>query len=160
MNLHRYFGWVLAAFVIGFAACGGATQRPAVIKVSSTTSFGMCAGYCKTRLEIAPDQAVLTQEGWERGEGESPPARALVIALSAQEWQEIADAAAAARIEGLPETIGCPDCADGGAESLTIESAGRSKTITFDHGAEIEEAHALLERVRTLRARLTPQELR
>ncbi|MGH9419952.1 MAG: hypothetical protein ACRD3J_08265, partial [Thermoanaerobaculia bacterium] len=78
-------------------------------------------------------------------------------ALSAGEWQEIAQLAADARIGALPDTIGCPDCADGGAESLTIAGA-TERTITFEHGARIEEVQPLLERVRALRTRLTPAE--
>ena len=148
---------VLAA--LSLAACeSGVTQAGAVTKVASTTSFGMCAGYCKTTLEITPTQAVLTREGWGRGAGANLPLQRLTAPLSAQEWQDIASAAQAAKIDGLPETIGCPDCADGGAESLTIVGAKGTKTIKFDHGAAIAEAQPLLDRVRALRTRMLPKE--
>lgn len=85
------------------------------------------------------------------------PDQRFTASLSASEWQEIAQLAANARLGGLPDTIGCPDCADGGAESLMIAGA-TERTITFDHGAQIAEAQPLLDRVRALRARLTPAE--
>ena len=118
----------------------------------------MCVGYCKTTLEIAEGEAVLTREAWGRGAGANLPLQRFTAQLTPQEWQEFAGLAAAAKIDGLPERIGCPDCADGGAESLTIVTAGATKTITFDHGAAIKEAQPLLDRVRALRARLTPKE--
>jgi hypothetical protein len=126
--------------------------------VASTTSFGMCAGYCKTTLEISADGAVLTREPWGRGAGSGLPVQRFTAVLSAAEWDDIATAAAAAKIEALPETIGCPDCADGGAESLTIAGPNGTKTITFDHGATIAEAQPLIDRVRALRNRMAPKE--
>lgn len=145
------------AMMIGLAGCSDATTSTAggVTQVVSTTSFGMCVGYCKTRLELSPGKAVLVREPGGRGEPTLPVERK-EEPLSAQAWDEIARAAAAAKIDGLPDVIGCPDCADGGAESLTIVGAGRSKTITFEHGAAVEGAGPLLERVRAVRARMVP----
>jgi hypothetical protein len=144
---------------LSLTACESGAMKPsAVTKVASTTSFGMCVGYCKTTLEISEKEAVLTREAWGRGAGAILPVQRLTAALSAQEWGDIAAAAEAAKIDALPERIGCPDCADGGAESLTIVSAKGEKTITFDHGAAIAEAQPLLDRVRALRARMLPKE--
>ncbi|NOT39807.1 MAG: hypothetical protein HOP13_04875 [Alphaproteobacteria bacterium] len=152
------FGLVAVA-ALSLAACeSGAVKTAAVTKVASTTSFGMCAGYCKTTLEITANEAVLTREAWGRGAASGLPTQRFNAALSAQEWDDIAAAAAAAKIDGLPERIGCPDCADGGAESLTIVGAKGTKTITFDHGAAVAEAQPLIERVRALRARMMPKE--
>ncbi|MFM9865411.1 MAG: hypothetical protein ACKVRO_17610 [Micropepsaceae bacterium] len=148
-----------AVAVFSLAACeSGAVKPAAVTKVTSTTSFGMCAGYCKTTLEISANVAVLTREAWGRGAASGLPTQRFTSPLSAQEWDDIAAAAAAAKIDGLPERIGCPDCADGGAESLTIVGPKGTKTITFDHGATVAEAQPLIERVRALRTRMMPKE--
>lgn len=151
-------GALAAALSLG--ACATAAPAPtqaSVRQVVSTTSFGMCVGYCSTRLELSQAGAVLVRSS-RGGRGGAPlPDQRFAAPLSASEWQEIAQLAANARIAALPDTIGCPDCADGGAESLTIAGA-TERTITFEHGARIEEAHPLLERVRALRARLTPAE--
>ena len=158
MNSILRFG-VVAIAAFSLTACESSATKPlAVTKVASTTSFGMCAGYCKTTLEISEKEAVLTREAWGRGAGANLPVQRLTTPLSAQEWQDIATAAAAAKIDALPERIGCPDCADGGAESLTIVGAKGEKTITFDHGAAIAEAQPLLDRVRALRTRMLPKE--
>jgi hypothetical protein len=158
MNIRARFGWVVTiAAVLGLAACGNETMEASgVERVVSTTSFGMCMGYCSTRLEISEGQAVLVREGGGRG-GPTLPAQRATATLDAREWQEIARLAAAAKYDGLPAVIGCPDCADGGAESLTVESPTGNKTVSFDHGAKIEALQPLLDRVRDLRAKLTPK---
>lgn len=138
------------------AACAGAPVD--ISRVSSTTSFGMCAGYCKTTLDIEPGGATLTSEPWGRGMDPAAAPRRATKPLTPEEWRAIARLASAAKIDALPDVIGCPDCADGGAESLTIVSPRGSRTITFDHGATIQEAQPLLDRVRALRAQLAEQE--
>jgi hypothetical protein len=158
MNVALRFA-LAAVTALSLTACESGAMKPSTItKVASTTSFGMCAGYCKTTLEISEKEAVLTREAWGRGAGANLPVQRFATPLSAPEWQDIAAAAEAATIDALPERIGCPDCADGGAESLTIVSAKGTKTITFDHGATIAEAQPLLDRVRALRTRMLPKE--
>lgn len=128
-----------------------------VTRIESTTSFGMCMGYCRTRLELTQAEFVLIREPGGRG-APTLPVQRFTATPAAGEWQQLATLAAAARIAGLPETIGCPDCADGGAESLAITGTGGEKKVTFDHGADISELQPLLTRVREIRVRLTPPE--
>lgn len=157
MKAHMGLGLCVAA-VLAACASGGTDETGGVDRIASTTSFGMCIGYCKTSLDISEGEAVLKREAWGRGSGGELPPQRFSATLSPGEWRDLAELAAAARIDALPDVIGCPDCADGGAESLTIVVDGVSKTIAFDHGADIKEAGLLLERVRALRARLTPAE--
>lgn len=154
---HRLAAAAIAVALV-LAACGSeSSARPGVTQVVSTTSFGMCVGYCSTRLEIAAGQAVLVRSSrGGRGAQELPEQR-FTAPLSPGEWREIARLAEAAKLDDLPAVIGCPDCADGGAESLSVVGAGGTKTITFEHGAAIAEAQPLLERVRALRTMLTPK---
>jgi hypothetical protein len=159
MRMIGRFGFLAAGLLtLALAAC--TTSAPAsspVRQVVSTTSFGMCVGYCSTRLELSEAGAVLTRSSRGGRGGASLPDQRFEAELSAGEWQEISALAARTNLSGLPDTIGCPDCADGGAESLTIAGASE-RTITFEHGATIAEVQPLLERVRALRERLTPRE--
>lgn len=145
----------VAAMALALAGCATATTAPTEVRqIVSTTSFGMCVGYCSTRLEISEGQAVLIRDGRSgRGSAELPDQR-FTQTLTQAEWQEFARLAAATDLSGLPPTIGCPDCADGGAESLSINGAS---AVTFDFGADVAPAQALLERVRALRTRMTPE---
>lgn len=145
-----------AAAALTLAGCGEGVA-PGVSSVASTTSFGMCVGYCSTQLEISEGQAVLTRTSrGGRGTQELPDQR-FTQTLTHAEWVEITHLAAAAKFEGLPPVIGCPDCADGGAESLTVNGGTVPKTVSFEHGATVEQVQPLLERVRAIRAKLTPK---
>ena len=147
----------LAAAVAFILSSCGYGAAPGVLQVVSTTSFGMCAGYCSTRLEISAGAAVLTRTSrGGRGAQELPEQR-FTQTLTPDEWVEITRLAAAAKFDGLPPVIGCPDCADGGAESLTIMGTTVPKTVSFDHGATVEQVQPLLDRVRALRAKLMPK---
>ncbi len=117
----------------------------------------MCVGYCTTRLEISEGQAVLVREARGGRGGQDQPEQRFSAVLAPSEWQAIARLAANTNLDELPPVIGCPDCADGGAESLTIASAGKSRSVSFEYGATIEQAQPLLDRVRALRTRMTPE---
>lgn len=157
MTRSKFF---LAAALL-LAACASAPEetRSDVRQIVSTTSFGMCVGYCTTRLEISPGRAVLIRQArGGRGAPQNLPDQRYAAVLTPEEWDAFQQAAANTDLSGLPGTIGCPDCADGGAESLTITGSGQPQTISFEYNAPIAQAAPLLERVRSLRARLTPAE--
>lgn len=146
---------------LALGACASGAAPPAgITRVISTTSFGMCVGYCRTRLEITEAQAVLVRAGssGRGGGGAALPDQRFSASLSAGEWQEIQRLAADADLGALPDVVGCPDCADGGAEGLTIEQPGGSESVSFEFGARLAPAQPLLDRVRTLRTRLTPED--
>jgi len=151
--------WWAGVLAVTFclAACAREIEPTTNVRqVVSTTSFGECAGYCLTRLEISEGQAVLIREGHGGGAPDLPEQR-ISTALTQREWREIASLAASTSLQGLPPVIGCPDCADGGAESLTITNANESRSVSFEYGATIEQAQPLLVRVRALRTRMMPK---
>lgn len=139
----------------GCASEVGATHG--VRQIVSTTSFGMCVGYCTTRLEISEGQAVLARESRGGRGAQVLPAQRFSTVLAPSEWQEFERLARSTDLGALPSVIGCPDCADGGAETLSIANARGQQSVSFDYGATIEQAQPLLERVRAMRARLTPE---
>lgn len=151
--------WIVAALAafVSLTACASEQAAPpaSVSQIVSTTSFGMCQGYCSTRLEIADGEAVLIREAGGRGPRTLPTQR-FTATLTPSEWADISRLAANTDLSPLPPVIGCPDCADGGAESLTIARGGETHSVSFDHGATVAAAQPLLDRVRALRTRLTP----
>jgi hypothetical protein len=153
--------WPASIFALVLAACAsGPAPTANVTRVVSTTSFGMCVGYCTTRLEISEGQAVLIREA-RGGRGAPNPAQTpqrYATPLTPGEWQEIRRLAANVDFRALPDTVGCPDCADGGAESLMVEGPGGVESVSLEFRASIPQAQPLLDRVRALRERLTPRE--
>ncbi len=151
-----------AGLLLASCASTPASQSNASVdRIVSTTSFGMCIGYCSTRLEISQNEAVLIRQArGGRGNPNNLPDQRIAAPITSAEWEEIAALASATPLDTLPEVIGCPDCADGGAESLAIvrDGQGAPRTITFDFNGEVAGAGPLLERIRTIRARLSPTE--
>lgn len=155
------WSWRTALGAVGLALLGGvascAQQTPttpsgAISLIGSTTSFGFCApsSYCTTRLEARADGALYVAES------RNLPARQARISLSSAEWQGLVNALDETRLRALPAVVGCPDCADGGAETLTAVVNGRSTTVTFEYGRDLPGLEALLRRVRALRERAAP----
>lgn len=159
-TMRMLFGLAIALTAsLAMASCidNQLEQARGIERIVATTSFGMCVGYCKTRLEITQDEAVLLREPGGRG-GTTKPVQRLTTKLSPSEWQDLTRLAEAAKFEGLPPVIGCPDCADGGAESLEVSGPGGTKSVSFDHGANVEPLQPLLNRVRAIRLKLLPME--
>jgi hypothetical protein len=143
---------LLALVASTFVGCGSSPTGPddvAAIRVA--TSFGFCLGYCQATLEITPQGLVYLEEDLRGG---LPPRRQSAT-LSAAEWQSLVEAVDRSRMESLPERIGCPDCADGGAEWLEVVATDWQRRITFEARASIPELQPLLERARALRSRFT-----
>lgn len=118
--------------------------------IETGTSFGECIGYCKSTLTLEGSSAKYTEESWRPAED---PAKAVDYIIDDTELSAIQTVMEITDISSLDEVIGCPDCADGGAEWLNISRGGKTKKITFEYGADIKEISALMALLRPLRQR-------
>ena len=151
-KIPRRAAWT-ASLALLLAACGGGSPAAApsdVLAIRATTSFGFCVGYCRSTLEISGERATYRLVD---------PRAALpdverTVTVAAAEWDALRSAVDRSRIESLPGVIGCPDCADGGAESLEVVADDWSRSITFEYQAAVPSIQPLLDRVRALRERL------
>jgi hypothetical protein len=139
------------ALVMG-ACAEGPSVASDVSLVEWTSSFGFCPpeSYCTTRLRVTGTEAVVTLESRQS------PTVSRTVQLGAAEADALAEAAAEARFDGLGPVIGCPDCADGGAETLSVTAAGDQRTVTFEYNAPVDRLEPLLGQVRGLVDRLRP----
>lgn len=141
--------WLLVFGLPAVAACGSpSTPSAEPAAFTSVVSFGFCAPtiYCTSRLELSERRAVLTYESREQAP--------LVQRRDLQpgEWQRLVAALDAARLRALPSRIGCPDCADGGAETLTVAFAdGPSSTVTFEFDRDVAGIEAVQAQIRSIR---------
>src|SRR5688572_15868556 len=126
---------LLVVGLVALPTCGSpSSPSDQPVAFTGIVSFGFCAPalYCTSRLELSEQGAVLTYESQERAP------RVQRRDLQPGEWQRLVAALDATRLGALPSRIGCPDCADGGAETLTVAFAdGRSSSVTFEYNQDV-----------------------
>ncbi|MEQ9304392.1 MAG: hypothetical protein RJQ14_10810 [Marinoscillum sp.] len=116
------------------------------------TSFGECTGYCITETRVTGLDVEVVAKMWfseedaQQAEGE----------LTTEQRDGIIEGIDLAKFEALPETIGCPDCADGGSEWLELTIGNELKRVTFEYGDSINGIDDAIEILRAVTEELHP----
>ena len=101
-----------------------------IIQIKYGTSFNNCIGYCKKDLILSPGVTNFTKQGFS---GTPAPVSCTVI-LDSNSWNSIKTGMSISSFFNLPLTIGCPDCADGGAEWIEMYlSNGDIHKVKFEY---------------------------
>lgn len=95
------------------------------------TSFGMCVGYCLNQVAIINNGRI---DFTKRANGFNPSVKTCTKAIAESEINALKALVNVAEFNKLPAIIGCPDCADGGAEWISINVDGKVKKVTYDYG--------------------------
>lgn len=143
---------LLIPFALLGTACGSPTSRSEPIGFVHTVSFGFCfpSSYCISRLELSPREAVLTYQSDQRA---TIVQRRLDVAM----WTRAVDALDASGLRALPEVVGCPNCVDGGTESLRVAFGdGQADGITFEAGADVPGIEAVVDVLREIQLSFPP----
>lgn len=143
---------ILASIVALFISqCGQKTLQPEVdstsVIIRSGTSFGFCIGYCERELTLNGTSATFVI----RGTRQQLPDKTCTGTLTADEWNALVTKASFSAFQQQPERLGCPDCADGGAEFVEIETEGKKHRVTFEAGKTIPGFESLVELLRKKR---------
>jgi hypothetical protein len=133
-------------FVFGFSACEK-NKTAKLTEIGYGTSFGMCAGYCVNTILIHYSEVVFTKSK----NGNSPDTKTCEHEFSAAELDTLKALVKISDFEKLPEVIGCPDCADGGAEWVSLKVEGKVKKVTFEYNNAPEELKDLVTKLRTIK---------
>lgn len=119
--------------------------------VNYGTSFGMCVGPCRKELNLVKDELVFTvyiTEGRGAVGGVPKSYKEKLTNLYASNIIQNIDFEA---FKKLPEVIGCPDCADGGAEWIEIIKDDSKHKVTFEFGTSPKEIEKLVQLLREKR---------
>lgn len=138
----------LAALVLSLGACKNpknASTETTVLSIKHGTSFGHCRGYC-TKEKIYTPTAIESIETSRDPERE--PAKNSLSDFSESEFKALVATIDFEKWNALEERIGCPDCADGGAEYIEITTTKGTKRVTFEYGANVEPIQALILKLR------------
>lgn len=130
---------------------GPVSETPQILSIETGTSFGMCIGYCNKTMQVNAQKVILTQVGNRSTEY---PKVTKELAFSAKRWIELSSTVDLDAFNALPQVIGCPDCADGGAESITIITTEGEKKVTFEFNSAIKDIEPFLTRLRALRTEM------
>lgn len=115
------------------------------------TSFGMCADYCITDVEITAESIYISQYGWNN----SVTPKSKTSSFQEKKYNQLLARVDQAKFLALDPVIGCPDCADGGAEWVEVTIGARTKKVTFGYGADIEGISEAVSELRDLTKNLS-----
>ena len=136
----------LLALSLNFISCE--KQRvESIDSISYGTSFGMCASYCINNLSISNDNVTFSKSK----HGQTPDTKTCTSAISKDELTAIKNLVDENKVIALPERIGCPDCADGGAEWVSITLGGKTHKVVFEYGKAPVELAAIVAKFRVLK---------
>ena len=144
--------WVLLALLLFLSCSDSGTAPRSVTIVRTGTSFGECAGWCFQDVEIRGIFATFLLRQWTPGQAEYRGTSRLTL----DEWRSLVRALDMEALAALPDVLGCPDCADGGAEWIEVEHEGTGKRVTFEFGSQIPPIQSLLDAARALREEILP----
>ncbi|MEQ9468541.1 MAG: hypothetical protein RLN88_14100 [Ekhidna sp.] len=130
-------------FAVALSNCQDDFRTLEITKIKYGTSFGMCMGYCTQILII--ENNIASKKLVSRNESDSEKSCSRSINSS-----EIFSQVNRERFNDLPETIGCPDCADGGSEWIEITTNIGSKKVIYEYGKEPNEVKGYIDDLRSL----------
>jgi hypothetical protein len=93
-------------------------------------SFGECGGLCFGDLQLMPGATI----DYTLGSWEGTTSWSLSAALTSAGEAELVSLWAAVNYSALEPVYGCPDCADGGAQSMTWHEISVSFTTEYEYG--------------------------
>ena len=125
-----------------FSQCQDEFQESAITSVTFGTSFGMCAGYCTQIVTFSDNKVSKTVIPRLDPKLEE---KTCTLPYDLNRITTLIDYEAFA---SLPETIGCPDCADGGAEWIEIATPEGTKKVTYEFQKEPDEVKSFINELR------------
>ena len=140
-----------------FAPVEKASSGDELLSIRFGTSFGECLGYCVNTLMIDEQNMTLSREGWVQG-GSLPGLR-FEAGPDSKRWSMLRTAwsANAESFSELDSIIGCPDCADGGAEWIEVRTASGRKKVTYEYATDLQGIGELQRSLRGLMAQMQAQ---
>lgn len=110
------------------------------------TSFGECAGYCLTDLEVSAEQVYYVSYGWHN----SQTPKTNTVTFTSEQYNHLLGLFDQDKFLALDPVIGCPDCADGGSEWIEMTIGSRTKKVTFEYHKDIDPIAPLIDELRSL----------
>lgn len=127
--------------VLMFSACHECETDPSITEVKYGISFGECIGYCGHDITLT-DGSSDSHHYYYWG------AQDLLCSESYSNWESLTSSINFDNFKDLDAIIGCPDCADGGAEWIEITSDGETHKVTFEYFDEPNTTSGYIQELR------------
>ncbi|HEY9841983.1 MAG: hypothetical protein ACAI44_04190 [Candidatus Sericytochromatia bacterium] len=124
------------------------TPAPVISRLGFGSDAGLCIGYCHRSIQITAQSMRVVESASQ--EKEKYPDRIISQPTDAATWQKLVGLADWKVFSALPERIGCPDCADGGADWVELHNGDQSRRVTFEPPAGLPQQAALLTELKRL----------
>ena len=126
--------FIVVFTVFSCNSCAVSTKKDAIISVKHGVSFGNCNGYCFKENTYTSEDFIHCEKAFGRTNPKDFPEKMDSISISPKEWEEIISKIDLEKFYAEPDTIGCPDCADGGSEWIEIATCEKVYRVTFELG--------------------------
>jgi hypothetical protein len=118
--------------------------------IRSGTSFGMCVEYCLKDLEIDGTKATFTKSAHPAFQSRFPT-RTCRQTITTAKSDDLKLLATFSEFQKVAKTLGCPDCADGGAEYVEIQVGEQKHRVKFEYNRTIPGFENLVKELRIQR---------
>ena len=147
MKLKRFQLFLIILFVAFTTSCSNESLYRNVAQVNYGTSFGMCVGYCKRDVSIDSVYTSYGCAGWTK---EVEPTL-YKVQTTKSAWDSVKVLINNKAFFELPATIGCPDCADGGAEWVEVKLLnGTAHKVVFEYYNEPQQLQGSIAKLRQI----------
>ena len=110
----------------------------------------MCNGYCFKENTYTSEDFIHCEKAFGRTNPKDFPEKMDSISISPKEWEDIISKIDLEKFYAEQETIGCPDCADGGSEWIEIATTDKIYRVTFEFGQPSEGLKSIYSALRKL----------
>jgi hypothetical protein len=132
----QYYSISILLFISVLYSCSSTKNISSVTYIKHGSSFGMCRGYCFKESTYTPQEKIMFSKAYGRTDPAEFPDKSDTLILVVDSFFL------------LDKTIGCPDCADRGAEWVEIMSNNKVHKVVFDFGKEPSGMNDLLKLLR------------
>ena len=121
-----------------------------IIQIKTGTSFGECFGYCLSELNIIGSEADYYLNSWIEDDSVYQPVEISDV-IDFSIWEDLNTQFNFEIFMSLDSIIGCPDCADGGAEWFEIATNDTIKRVTIEYGDSLDGLNNYIDLLRSVR---------
>lgn len=132
-----------------------ASKTNSVLSIVHGTSFGHCRGYCIKEIHFSASSLDYKEVSRDTV---NFPVKETTEKFTQSQLDELATQIDWKKWEALDSIIGCPDCADRGAEYLIISSEKGTKKVLYDAHSTPEGLENILKTIREKRRVFERQE--